>query len=196
MMHERIYVRFAYNGNIRTWDRCPFPGGVEYVRADLLAAAQAEVREHLLAVTEGEPIKGVRSARDMDGTEDKRSSWSKVTNEDVRRWHSHLTEALALINAQEHAQEPAAEKPAERDAAEAQVLEGWVPVSERLPECPMDVLVLFDGCYRPGVEVIDYAGDEIWVGTDGPDDYPSHWMPLPQPPAPGVHTQSRRRYRV
>lgn len=29
-----IYIWFAENGNIRKWDKKPFPGGVKYIAAD------------------------------------------------------------------------------------------------------------------------------------------------------------------
>lgn len=78
MTHERIYVWFADNGSIRKWDRCPFPEGVEYVRADLLAAAQAEARE---LRTQMEQVRQI-----ADGMREARGAGY---------WRSKLAEALA-----------------------------------------------------------------------------------------------------
>ena len=68
------------------------------------------------------------------------------------------------------------------DAAE------WIPVSERLPEEGVDVLVFtkegkFDS--RPNRHVASFDEDGEWYPSHG-DGYMfpvvTHWMPLPEPP--------------
>jgi hypothetical protein len=54
--------------------------------------------------------------------------------------------------------------------------EGWIPVSERLPDEGRAVLIVADGWVKMGWrngEWIDWDGDECVV---------THWMPLPAPP--------------
>ena len=54
----------------------------------------------------------------------------------------------------------------------------WIPVEERLPEDRKMVLAAVDG-----VVCIAFYGNYMWeeVGTYSIF-YPTHWMPLPQPP--------------
>ena len=61
----------------------------------------------------------------------------------------------------------------------------WIPVSERLPELDEDVLVIEeDG----GMLVANRNDRGNWghsFGSGGPSDgraWPTHWMPLPEPP--------------
>ena len=54
----------------------------------------------------------------------------------------------------------------------------WIPVTERLPEDRKMVLAAVDG-----VVCVAFYGNYMWeeVGTYSIL-YPTHWMPLPQPP--------------
>jgi hypothetical protein len=57
----------------------------------------------------------------------------------------------------------------------------WIPVSERLPEEDVDVLVMTNY----GMHVADLDEDGLWNASHG-DSWqfpePTHWMPLPEPP--------------
>ena len=66
-------------------------------------------------------------------------------------------------------------------AAVSELLPRWIPVSERLPEEDVDVLVITNY----GMHVADLDEDGLWNASHGdswefPD--PTHWMPLPEPP--------------
>ena len=60
----------------------------------------------------------------------------------------------------------------------------WIPVSERLPEEDVDVLVMTNY----GMHVADLDEDGTWNASHG-DSWqfpePTHWMPLPEPPEAG-----------
>ena len=60
----------------------------------------------------------------------------------------------------------------------------WIPVSERLPEVDVPVLVIGENCYNQKVVVVRHLTDFGWY--DENDDYlmafVTHWMPLPEPP--------------
>ena len=60
---------------------------------------------------------------------------------------------------------------------------GWIPVSERLPEDCVEVIVceiIMDyECVSAGF--YDEAGRQ-WFSNGDAADYVSHWMPLPPPP--------------
>jgi hypothetical protein len=66
-------------------------------------------------------------------------------------------------------------------AAVSELLPRWIPVSERLPEEDVDVLVMTN--YGMHVADIDEYG--LWNASHG-DSWefpePTHWMPLPEPP--------------
>lgn len=59
----------------------------------------------------------------------------------------------------------------------------WIPVSERLPDADVDVLV-----YVPGVDSsyvwLGFIENDVWYWDTGSTmDFPvTHWMPLPEPP--------------
>ena len=64
-------------------------------------------------------------------------------------------------------------------------LDGWIPVTERLPDDGVVVLA-----WQGKRVVFGYARDGDWIDTlygwvipNGP----SHWMPLPQPPCEMDH---------
>jgi hypothetical protein len=61
----------------------------------------------------------------------------------------------------------------------------WIPVSERLPEEDVDVLVMTNY----GMHVADLDEDGLWNASHG-DSWqfpePTHWMPLPEPPEVGL----------
>lgn len=63
----------------------------------------------------------------------------------------------------------------------------WIPVSERLPDmldeegCHADVLGYFPE-YPGNIAIVWWNGSR-WEDTEGFVKAPSHWMPLPAPPA-------------
>ena len=64
----------------------------------------------------------------------------------------------------------------------------WIPVEERLPEKGVDVLVA-SPCPNSNVPNIDIASwgsegeqEPVWRESDCGRIYPTHWMPLPEPP--------------
>lgn len=69
-------------------------------------------------------------------------------------------------------------------------LEAWVNADEKLPEKQQDVLMLFDtgnmavGFWHDGDEHLTfwcaYTDDGFYTDCDS---MPTHWMPLPEPPA-------------
>ena len=80
-----------------------------------------------------------------------------------------------------------AEKIADVYIANGVTVQQWIPVSERLPELDVDVLV-FNGdyifvsqYYRSHWGSWDKVGHLVWV-KDSYAKNPTHWMPLP--PAP------------
>ena len=64
----------------------------------------------------------------------------------------------------------------------------WVPVEDRLPDKGVDVLVA-SPCPNSNVPNIDIASwgsegeqEPVWRDSDCGRIYPTHWMPLPEPP--------------
>lgn len=64
----------------------------------------------------------------------------------------------------------------------------WIPVTERLPEEDVRVLV-FDKAF--GREMGTYYATDGWVGDGIAMLDPSHWMPLPEPPDCALHNRER-----
>lgn len=60
-------------------------------------------------------------------------------------------------------------------------MNNWIPVTERLPQSYNQCDVL---CYYDGVVVVGYYTDEEvgWHDLHSYKIYPTHWMPLPEPP--------------
>lgn len=69
----------------------------------------------------------------------------------------------------------------QRVVREMAVEDGWIPVSERLPEINDDVLVCTAEGYV-GADFICQEGNWFW-NEEFP---PTHWRPLPEPPREGV----------
>ena len=61
----------------------------------------------------------------------------------------------------------------------AKAVDGWIPVTERLPE--KDVKVLTFGVYGFSVNYRDRFSGK-WRGVNGRPQWITHWMPLPQAP--------------
>ena len=68
------------------------------------------------------------------------------------------------------------------DAIEELSKPRWIPVTERLPEGRVEVLVS-SGVFAPFIEVAFYDG-LFYSAWDGETEIVAvtHWMPLPQPP--------------
>ena len=66
------------------------------------------------------------------------------------------------------------------EIAVLQEREKWVPVTERLPDQCMDILV----SYRDGHILMGTAMCDDWIEEDLEDGKITHWMPLPD--VPGV----------
>lgn len=64
------------------------------------------------------------------------------------------------------------------EIAVLQEREKWVPVTERLPDQCMDILV----SYRDGHILMGTAMCDDWIEEDLEDGKITHWMPLPEPP--------------
>lgn len=69
-----------------------------------------------------------------------------------------------------------------------ELLPRWIPVRERLPDEGVDVLVA-SPCPNSNVPNIDIASwgsegeqETVWRESDCGRIYPTHWMPLPEPP--------------
>ena len=75
---------------------------------------------------------------------------------------------------------------AERALAEAR--QGWIPVSERLPDKEVDCLVAYNHVETPdGFDLAQLNCDDKWVFKSDPygvlmDYFVTHWRPLPAPP--------------
>lgn len=67
------------------------------------------------------------------------------------------------------------------------VANGWIPVTERLPDAGVDVLIwspIDPQFTRFCVAAMDRInGQHLWTSEYG-DEMPTHWMPLPAPPLP------------
>ena len=74
----------------------------------------------------------------------------------------------------------------EDELAEAQSkILRWIPVSERLPEEDVDVLVMTThGMHVAGLD--EYGAWNASHGDSWQFPEPTHWMPLPEPPEIGL----------
>lgn len=60
--------------------------------------------------------------------------------------------------------------------------EGWIPVSERLPDFDVDVLVFCNGVAQWGMRCNNCRGWALATGWADIDEVVTHWMPMPEPP--------------
>jgi len=64
----------------------------------------------------------------------------------------------------------------------------WIPVTERLPEEGVDVLVSSPcpNSDTPNIDIASWGGEgaqgPVWREGDCGRLWPTHWMPLPAPP--------------
>lgn len=63
--------------------------------------------------------------------------------------------------------------------------DGLIPVTERLPELRKVVLGYSDEWAIPFAVLEYFGGRDPWVDAEGFFAEPTHWMPLPAPPADG-----------
>ena len=96
-----------------------------------------------------------------------------VYNIDVKRWYSEEHDEGLADHLIAHGV---------TFAKDNNVLDKWIPVTERLPNYNTFVIVFAEGIV--GEAVLDDANYWYWAGTD---EYASkikvtHWMHLPQPP--------------
>jgi hypothetical protein len=72
------------------------------------------------------------------------------------------------------------------DAADVieELLQTWVPSSERLPPPGVDVLALSHGDYTKAWVAVGPAGEKFWVCEAHGIVGVQFWMPLPEPPSP------------
>lgn len=64
----------------------------------------------------------------------------------------------------------------------------WIPVNERLPEAEEVVLCYFGDHVPCDIGSYDDVGNAWYDANSSCDEWdawPSHWMPLPEPPAGG-----------
>ena len=67
----------------------------------------------------------------------------------------------------------------------------WIPVTERLPQEMVAVLVWMPDIPHAehGMDIGSYMTNSdwgvSWMVSDGRSAFPTHWMPLPAPPANG-----------
>lgn len=75
---------------------------------------------------------------------------------------------------------------------------GWISVDERLPEPNVEVLCAGQGwgnayvtaCYYDDERREWYPVNTHWTDATGCAQYPTHWQPLPLPPAPSIEGES------
>jgi len=60
--------------------------------------------------------------------------------------------------------------------------DGWISVSERLPDFEVDVLVFCNGVAQWGRRSNNCRGWALATGWADYDDVITHWMPMPEPP--------------
>ena len=65
--------------------------------------------------------------------------------------------------------------------AELEAAQRWIPVSERLPEHG-DFVLAWDNEIIEVLKYIRTFGGEWFIDIADAAVYPTHWMPLPQPP--------------
>ena len=67
-----------------------------------------------------------------------------------------------------------------KKAKQLQSEDGWISVSERLPEPCLEVICFTENGY--GVEFLYYDGDRKFYTHSDSQRSPTHWQPLPEKP--------------
>ncbi|HAT7708271.1 TPA: DUF551 domain-containing protein [Enterobacter roggenkampii] len=66
----------------------------------------------------------------------------------------------------------------------------WISIKDRLPDYDVDVLTIDINTGEHRVATRPYFSNDAWCyGVCGPvnlEFYPTHWMPLPEPPGMGT----------
>jgi len=68
-----------------------------------------------------------------------------------------------------------------------QTEQGWIPVSERLPQLTLPILTFKQRFKRMAIDTCErrtYVGNRDPWFYDDPNNEVTHWMPLPEPPSP------------
>lgn len=112
---------------------------------------------------------------------------SKIDKEWVTVDVVQLADSLELISSNLCAGDPEMWTFTLRDAATALRQCRWIPVGERLPEEGAAVLVWMADLPHAehGMDIGSYMTSHwgvSWMVSDGRSAFPTHWMPLPQPP--------------
>lgn len=71
-----------------------------------------------------------------------------------------------------------------RKVLKVKVIQPWIPVTERLPEPLVNVLVYYPDCKgeQMKIDFLDHDGFFLYSDNGRYFGQPTHWMPLPEVP--------------